>query len=59
MTFLRRRDGQATTEVVLLLPFFAFFAFAFVKLFALLILAQRIEIASFYAARRWQLGKSN
>jgi len=47
--------GQATTEVVLLLPLFMFFLFAFSKVFALLILVQKMEIASFYAARRWQL----
>mgnify|MGYP003394083828 CR=1 FL=1 len=49
------RRGQATTEVVLLFPLFMFFLFAFAKVFALLILVQKIEIASFYAARRWQL----
>ena len=49
------RRGQATTEVVLLFPLFMFFLFAFAKIFALLILVQKIEIASFYAARRWQL----
>lgn len=52
---LRRRRGQATTEVVLLFPLFMFFLFAFAKVFALLILVQKLEIASFYAARRWQL----
>ena len=51
----RGRKGQATTEVVLLFPLFMFFLFAFAKLFALLILVQKLEIASFYAARRWQL----
>ncbi len=49
------RSGQATTEVVLLIPLFIFFMFAFVKIFGLLILVQRMEIASYYAARRWQL----
>ena len=49
------RRGQATTEVVLLFPLFMFFLFAFAKVFALLILVQKLEIASFYAARRWQL----
>ena len=49
------RKGQATTEVVLLLPVFMFFLFAFAKIFAMLILVQKMEIASFYAARRWQL----
>jgi len=55
MTLLRGRKGQATTEMALLFPLFMFFVFAFVKVFALLILVQKIEIASFYAGRRWQL----
>jgi len=49
------RRGQATTEVVLLFPLFMFFLFAFAKTFALLILVQKMEVASYYAARRWQL----
>ena len=52
---MRGRGGQATTEFVLLFPLFMFFLFAFAKIFALLILMQKVEIASFYAARRWQL----
>ena len=55
MRLIRDRRGQATTEVVLLFPIFMFFLFAFAKVFALLILMQKLEIASFYAARRWQL----
>ena len=56
MTQRRRGEkGQATTEVVLLFPLFMFFLFAFAKVFALLILVQKLQIASFYAARRWQL----
>jgi hypothetical protein len=51
----RGLGGQATTEVVLLLPFFMFFLYAFAKIFAMLILVQKMEIASYYAARRWQL----
>lgn len=43
------------TETVLIFPLFMFFLFAFAKIYALLILVQKIEIASFYAARRWQL----
>ncbi len=49
------KKGQATTEVALLLPMFMFFLLAFAKVFALLILVQKLQIASFYAARRWQL----
>ncbi len=52
---VRQKNGQATTEVVLLFPIFVFFLIAFAKIFALLILVQKLEIASFYAARRWQL----
>lgn len=48
-------DGQAMTEVVLLFPMFMFFLFAFAKIFAMLMLVQKVEIASYYAARRWQL----
>jgi len=51
----RRKKGQATTEVVLLFPLFIFFLLAFAKIFGLLILVQKMEIASFYAARLWQL----
>lgn len=47
--------GQATTEVVLLFPIFMLLLFAMTKLFALLILVQKMEVASYYAARRWQL----
>ncbi len=43
------------TETVLLLPMFVFFLWAFGKIFATLILVQKMEIASYYAARRWQL----
>ncbi len=52
---MRASRGQATTEVVLLLPLFMFFLFAFAKIFAMLVLVQKMEIASYYAARRWQL----
>ncbi|MFI5360642.1 MAG: hypothetical protein ACHQ49_01630 [Elusimicrobiota bacterium] len=55
MIVRRGEKGQATTEVVLLLPMFMFFLFAFAKVFALLMLVQKLQIASFYAARRWQL----
>src|SRR4029077_16266121 len=58
VTMLFRRAatrGQATTEVVLLMPLFMFFLFAFAKIFAMLLLVQKLEIASYYAARRWQL----
>src|SRR5271156_878348 len=50
-----RAKGQATTEVVLLMPLFMFFLYAFAKIFAMLLLVQKLEIASYYAARRWQL----
>ncbi len=50
-----KNRGQATTEMVLLFPLFMLFCFGIVKVFALLVLVQKVEIASFYAARRWQL----
>lgn len=56
--FKRRKNrtlGQATTEVVLLFPIFMFFLMAFAKIFGMMILVQKMEIAAFYAARRWQL----
>ncbi|MDT8286785.1 MAG: pilus assembly protein [Elusimicrobiales bacterium] len=52
---LRRRKGQAMTEVVLLFPIFMIIAFLTVKIFQLLVLVQKMEIASYYAGRRWQL----
>jgi len=50
-----RRRGQAMTEMVLLFPIFLIIVFVTAKIFALLVLVQKLEIASFYAARRWQL----
>ncbi len=55
MTRRRGEQGQATTEVALLIPIFIAFLIAFAKVFALLILVQKLQIGSFYAARRWQL----
>ncbi len=49
------RRGQATTEVVLLFPFFIIFILFVVKIFGLLVLSQKMEVAGFYAARRFQL----
>ncbi|MBU2573341.1 MAG: hypothetical protein KKH28_04615 [Elusimicrobia bacterium] len=43
------------TEVVLLFPIFMIVLFVTAKMFALLVLVQKMEIASYYAARRWQL----
>ena len=51
----RGRPGQAMTEVVLLFPLFLVIVFITAKIFALLVLVQKLEIASYYAARRWQL----
>ena len=55
LSFLRKRKGQATTEVVLLFPLFVIFAVFIIKIFGLLVLNQKMEIAAFYAARRYQL----
>ena len=43
------------TEVVLLFPIFLVIVFVTMKIFALLVLVQKMEIGSYYAARRWQL----
>lgn len=49
------RPGQAMTEVVLMFPLFLLIVFITAKIFAVLVLVQKLEIASYYAARRWQL----
>ncbi|MCX5783830.1 MAG: hypothetical protein NTW04_05275, partial [Elusimicrobia bacterium] len=46
---------QATTEVVLMIPIFMALLFITVKMFGLLLLMQKLEIATTYAAKRWQL----
>lgn len=51
----RSSKGQATTEVVLLFPLFVIFILFIIKIFGLLILSQKMEIAGYYAARRFQL----
>lgn len=52
---LRDRRGQAMTEVMLLFPVFFIFFLGIMKVFAMLVLVQKMEIASYYAARKWQL----
>ena len=49
------RKGQATTETVLLFPVFLIFILFIIKIFGLLVLDQKLEVAMFYAARRFQL----
>ena len=49
------RSGQATTETVLLFPVMVIFILFIIKIFGLLVLTQKMEIAGFYAARRYQL----
>lgn len=49
------RRGQATTEVVLLFPVFLIFILFIIKIFGLLVLTQKMEIAGYYAGRRYQL----
>lgn len=51
----RSRQGQATTEVVLLFPLIVIFILFIIKIFGLLVLSQKMEIAGYYAARRFQL----
>lgn len=52
---LHSRRGQATTETVLLFPVMVIFIVFIIKIFGLLVLTQKMEIAGFYAARRFQL----
>ena len=54
-SLFRSRRGQATTEVVLLFPIFVIFILFIIKIFGLLILSQKMEIAGYYAGRRFQL----
>ena len=54
-SFIRSRQGQATTEVVLLFPVFVIFILFVIKILGLLVLSQKMEIAGYYAARRFQL----
>ena len=54
-SLIRSRKGQATTEVVLLFPFFVIFILFIIKIFGLLVLSQKMEVAGYYAARRFQL----
>ena len=49
------RHGQATTETVLLFPVLVIFILFIIKIFGLLVLTQKMEVAGFYAARRYQL----
>ena len=51
----KNKKGQATTEVVLLFPIFFILALFIVKIYGLLVVMQKAEIASVYAAKRWQL----
>ncbi len=53
--FSGNKKAQTTVEVVMLLPIFLIFLLFIAKIFALLVLVQKMEIASFYAGRRWQL----
>ena len=53
--FLSSSRGQATTETVLLFPIMVIFIIFIIKIFGLLVLTQKMEIAGFYAARRFQL----
>lgn len=54
MKFLNKK-GQATTEMVLLVPLFLIVAIGIVKLFALAVMVQKMELACYYAGRRWML----
>ncbi|MFC1522094.1 hypothetical protein ACFL6Y_06770 [Elusimicrobiota bacterium] len=47
--------GQATTELVLLVPLFLIFAIAIIKIFLIAIMVQKMELSMYYAGRRWML----
>jgi len=47
--------GQATVELVLLVPLFLICAIGIIKIFALSVMVQKMELASYYAGRRWML----
>ncbi len=49
------RRGQTTTELVLLFPFFVIFILFIIKIFGLLVLSQKMEIAGYYVGQRFQL----
>ncbi|MEK7288321.1 MAG: TadE family protein [Elusimicrobiota bacterium] len=51
----KAQSGQATTEMVLLVPLFLIFAIAIVKIFAIAVMVQKMELAMYYAGRRWML----
>ncbi|MDR0953550.1 MAG: pilus assembly protein [Elusimicrobiota bacterium] len=55
ISFITSKKGQATTEVVLLFPIFFILTLFIIKIYGLLIVVQKAEIAAFYAAKRWQL----
>ncbi len=55
MHIFHSRKGQATTETVLLFPVLVILILFIIKIFGLLVLSQKMEIAGFYAARRFQL----
>jgi hypothetical protein len=52
---LKSRRAQSTVEVTLLLPLFVILGLFIFKIYGLLIVVQKLEIAAFYAGRRWQL----
>ena len=47
--------GQAMTEMVMVFPIFVLVMLVVLKLFALVLVVQKAEIASAYAARKWML----
>jgi hypothetical protein len=51
----KKRIAQAMTEVVLLFPVFIIILYFTAKIFSLLVLVQKMEVAAYYAARKWQL----
>ena len=55
LSIISSRRGQSTTEMVLLFPVLIIFVLFIIKIFGLLVLNQKMQIAGTYAARRYQL----
>ncbi len=54
-SFILGCKGQSTTEMVLLSPVVIVFVLFIIKIFGLLVLNQKMQMAGSYAARRFQL----
>lgn len=55
LKFRNGNRGQAMTEMVMIFPIFVLVMLVILKLFALVLVVQKAEIASAYASRKWML----